>query len=81
MKWFNNPQTIEELVTLPGVGRKTANIVTNHGFHKAYGIAVDTHVKRLSQRLGFTSLVPDDASYAPMALGALTDGITVQRGS
>jgi endonuclease-3 len=48
------PQTIEELVTLPGVGRKTANIVTNHGFHKAYGIAVDTHVKRLSQRLGLT---------------------------
>ena len=54
------PQTIEELVTLPGVGRKTANIVTNHGFHKAYGIAVDTHVKRLSQRLGFTKSTDPD---------------------
>ncbi|MBO5430789.1 endonuclease III [Methanocorpusculum sp.] len=54
------PQTIEELITLPGVGRKTANIVTNHGFHKAYGIAVDTHVKRLSQRLGFTKSTDPD---------------------
>jgi len=54
------PQTIEELVTLPGVGRKTANIVTNHGFHKAYGIAVDTHVKRLSQRLGLTKSTDPD---------------------
>jgi len=48
------PDTIEELTTLPGVGRKTANIVTNHAYHKVYGIAVDTHVKRLSQRLGFS---------------------------
>jgi len=48
------PQTIEELTTLPGVGRKTANIVTNHAFHKTFGIAVDTHVKRPSIRLGFT---------------------------
>ena len=54
------PQTIEELTTLPGVGRKTANIVTNHGFHKAYGIAVDTHVKRLSLRLGFTKSTDPD---------------------
>ena len=54
------PQTIEELTTLPGVGRKTANIVTNHGFHKAYGIAVDTHVKRLSRRLGFTKSTDPD---------------------
>lgn len=49
------PDTIEELITLPGVGRKTANIVTNHAYHKTYGIAVDTHVKRLSIRLGFTN--------------------------
>ena len=48
------PDTIEELITLSGVGRKTANIVTNHAFHKTYGIAVDTHVGRLSQRLGFS---------------------------
>lgn len=51
----NVPSTIEELTTLPGVGRKTANIVTNHGFHKIYGIAVDTHVKRLSIRLGLSN--------------------------
>ena len=49
------PDTLEELITLPGVGRKTANIVTNHAYHKTYGIAVDTHVKRLSIRLGFTN--------------------------
>ncbi|ABN07173.1 DNA-(apurinic or apyrimidinic site) lyase / endonuclease III [Methanocorpusculum labreanum Z] len=48
------PRTIEELTTLPGVGRKTANIVTNHAFHEACGIAVDTHVRRLSKKIGFT---------------------------
>ena len=48
------PQTMEELVTLPGVGRKTANIVLARGFGKVEGIAVDTHVKRVSRRLGFT---------------------------
>lgn len=48
------PQTIDELVTLPGVGRKTANIVTNHAFANPVGIAVDTHVGRLSQRIGFS---------------------------
>jgi len=48
------PDTIEELTLLPGVGRKTANIVTNHAYHKIYGIAVDTHVKRLSQRIGLS---------------------------
>lgn len=48
------PDTIEQLTELPGVGRKTANIVTNHAFHKIYGIAVDTHVARLSNRLGLS---------------------------
>lgn len=48
------PQTMEELVTLPGVARKTANIVLSQGFGKLEGIAVDTHVKRVSFRLGFT---------------------------
>lgn len=48
------PETLDELTELPGVGRKTANIVTNHAFHKIYGIAVDTHVARLSQKLGFS---------------------------
>ncbi len=48
------PNTMEELVKLPGVARKTANIVLSSAFHKAVGIAVDTHVRRLSQRLGFS---------------------------
>lgn len=46
------PQTMEELVTLPGVGRKTANIVLWAGYGKLEGIAVDTHVFRVSRRLG-----------------------------
>ena len=48
------PQTMEELVTLPGVGRKTANIVLARAFGVVEGIAVDTHVKRVSGRLGLT---------------------------
>lgn len=48
------PNTMEELVSLPGVARKTANIVLSGSFHKAEGIAVDTHVKRLSYRLGLS---------------------------
>lgn len=48
------PSTMEELVTLPGVARKTANVVLGNAFGKVEGIAVDTHVKRLSQRLGFS---------------------------
>jgi len=45
------PENMEALLTLPGVARKTANIVLSSSFRKAEGIAVDTHVKRLSQRL------------------------------
>lgn len=48
------PKTMEELDALPGVGRKTANIVLARGFGITEGIAVDTHVKRVSRRLGFT---------------------------
>ena len=48
------PQTMEELLTLSGVARKTANVVLAHGFGKIQGVTVDTHVKRLSQRLGLT---------------------------
>lgn len=48
------PDTLEELVTLPGVGRKTANIVLGNAFDKP-ALAVDTHVKRVSQRLGLTA--------------------------
>jgi endonuclease-3 len=48
------PDRMEDLITLPGVARKTANIVLSSGYHKAEGIAVDTHVKRLSGRLGLS---------------------------
>ena len=46
------PDTMKELLSLPGVGRKTANIVLSSAFGKNEGIAVDTHVYRLSHRLG-----------------------------
>ena len=49
------PQTMDELHALPGVGRKTANVVLGNAFGKNEGIVVDTHVARLSQRLGLTS--------------------------
>ena len=45
------PDIMEDLIKLPGVARKTANIVLSSGYKKAEGIAVDTHVKRLSERL------------------------------
>ncbi|MEP7014892.1 MAG: endonuclease III [Verrucomicrobiota bacterium] len=48
------PSTMEELRELPGVGRKTANVVLGNAFGKDEGIVVDTHVIRLSQRLGLT---------------------------
>jgi endonuclease-3 len=48
------PKTMEELISLPGVGRKTANIVLARAFGIVEGIAVDTHVKRVSRRLGLT---------------------------
>jgi len=48
------PDTMEDLLTLPGVARKTANIVLGNAFGKVEGVAVDTHVRRVSQRLGLT---------------------------
>ncbi|KAF0143768.1 MAG: endonuclease III [Nitrospirae bacterium] len=53
---FNSrvPRTMEELVTLPGVARKTANIILSNVYGINEGIAVDTHVKRLTYRLGLT---------------------------
>jgi len=48
------PDTMEDLTSLPGVARKTANIVLARGFGKVEGIAVDTHVKRVSGKLGLT---------------------------
>lgn len=48
------PQTMDELLTLNGVARKTANVVLGNAFGIASGVVVDTHVSRLSQRLGLT---------------------------
>ncbi len=49
------PATMEELTALRGVGRKTANVVLGNAFHLNVGVVVDTHVSRLSQRLGLTT--------------------------
>ena len=48
------PDTMDELLSLPGVGRKTANVVMLEAFNKPQGIAVDTHCKRLANRIGFS---------------------------
>lgn len=48
------PHTMEDLIRLPGVNRKTANVVLSHAFGRVEGIVVDTHVMRVSQRLGLT---------------------------
>ncbi|WP_158057371.1 endonuclease III [Halorussus halophilus] len=52
------PDTMEELTELKGVGRKTANVVLQHGHDVVEGIVVDTHVQRLSRRLGITEEEP-----------------------
>lgn len=49
------PDTMDELLQLPGVARKTANVVLGNAFGKNIGVVVDTHVGRLSQRLGLTT--------------------------
>jgi endonuclease III len=49
------PATMDELKALPGVGRKTANVVLGNAFGKNEGVVVDTHVQRLSRRLGLTA--------------------------
>lgn len=54
------PKTMEELVELPGVARKTANIVLFNAYGIIAGIAVDTHVRRLAQRLGLTENTNQD---------------------
>jgi len=63
------PNTMEELLRLPGVARKTANIVLGNAFGTVEGIAVDTHVHRLSRRLGFSSA--DDPNKVEQDLMAL----------
>src|SRR5215468_5087394 len=54
------PDTMEALVGLPGVGRKTANVVLGNAFGRPHGIAVDTHVQRLVRRLGLTTETTPD---------------------
>ena len=54
------PRTMEDLLTFPGVGRKTANIVLAHAFHVHAGIAVDTHVKRIAGRIGLSDETDPD---------------------
>ncbi|HEX8619157.1 MAG TPA: endonuclease III [Thermoanaerobaculia bacterium] len=63
------PRTIEELVALPGVGRKTANVVLGNAFHIPAGIVVDTHMTRVSGRLGLTANA--DAEKIEQDLNAL----------
>ena len=59
------PATMEELVTLPGVGRKTANLVLILGFKSEENICVDTHVHRISNRLGWVrSVTPEETEQA-----------------
>ena len=64
------PQDMDDLLSLPGVARKTANVVLGVGFHIADGVVVDTHVSRLSQRLGLT--VQKDPKKIEQDLMALT---------
>jgi endonuclease III len=54
------PNTMEDLITLPGVARKTANIVLGNAYGVVVGIAVDTHVRRVGERLGFTAETDPD---------------------
>ncbi len=59
------PKTMEELLTLPGVGRKTANLVLILAFQSLKNICVDTHVHRISNRLGWvTTRTPDETEQA-----------------
>jgi endonuclease-3 len=63
------PDTMEALVALPGVGRKTANVVLGNAFGRPQGIAVDTHVQRLARRLGLTTeMTPDKIEQELLAL-------------
>ena len=74
------PETMEQLLKIPGVGRKTANIVLYHALGRNEGIAVDTHVRRLAQRIGFSdtdnvTMIERDlmAAFPQEQWGDLTD--------
>ncbi|MFA5099571.1 MAG: endonuclease III [Candidatus Omnitrophota bacterium] len=65
------PDTMKDLIRLPGVARKTANVVLHNAFGKTEGIAVDTHVRRLSRRLGLSA--QDDPEKIEQDLMKLVD--------
>lgn len=72
------PKSLEELISLPGVGRKTANVVLGQIFGIASGVVVDTHVHRLAQRLGFTVVdTPEKIEQDLMALFPQTQWIDI----
>jgi endonuclease-3 len=60
------PRTMEELTALPGVGRKTANVVLGNAFDLQEGVVVDTHVARLSERLGLTKEIKPEKIEADL---------------
>lgn len=67
------PDTMEQLLRLPGVARKTANCVLHNAYGKVEGIVVDTHVRRLSQRLGLTKS-EDPAKIEQDLMGSVPRG-------
>jgi len=70
----NVPDTMESLTSLPGVGRKTANVVLSNGFGRSEGFTVDTHVFRLSHRLGLVKgNTPEKAEQELIQLFPQTD--------
>ncbi len=71
------PATMEKLLTLPGVARKTANVVLGNAFRITSGVVVDTHVSRVSQRLGLTKEThPEKIEQALMKLIPKKDWIS-----
>lgn len=72
------PREIEALTHLPGVGRKTANVVLGNAFNIAEGIVVDTHVKRLAYRLGLTTQkTPEKVEVDLLALVPKKDWVII----
>jgi endonuclease-3 len=80
------PQTMEELIELGGVGRKTANVVLGNAFGINVGVVVDTHVMRLSHRLGLTThrtpekIEPDLMKLVPQKKWALFSHLLIWHG-
>ena len=72
----NIPDTLDELIQLDGIGRKTANVVLGVAYGKAEGVVVDTHVLRLSRRMGLTrQTIPEKVEQALMKIVPRKDWI------